>query len=66
MSAIGGGLKGSMQHPPRASNDNANSTLDLYLFKGRNSRHFQSHQSRFHGGCAEPSENVGFHSPGPC
>ena len=26
-----------MQHPLGASNDNANSTLDLYLFKGRNS-----------------------------
>jgi len=37
MAAMGGGLKGSMQHPLGASNDNANSTLDLYLFKGRNS-----------------------------
>jgi hypothetical protein len=26
-----------MQHPLRASNENANSMLDLYLFKGRNS-----------------------------
>jgi hypothetical protein len=36
-SAFGGGLKGSIQHPLRASNENANSMLDLYLFKGRNS-----------------------------
>ena len=26
-----------MQHPLRASNENANSMLDLYTFKGRNS-----------------------------
>jgi hypothetical protein len=26
-----------MQHPLRASNENANSLLDLYLFKGHNS-----------------------------
>jgi hypothetical protein len=26
-----------MQHPLRASNENANRMLDLYLFKGRNS-----------------------------
>jgi hypothetical protein len=37
MSALSGGFKGSMQHPLRASNENANSMLDLYLFKGRNS-----------------------------
>jgi hypothetical protein len=34
---MGGGLKGSMQHPLRASNENTNSMLDLYLFKGRDS-----------------------------
>jgi hypothetical protein len=37
MSAFDGGFKGSMQHPLGASNENANSMLDLYLFKGRNS-----------------------------
>jgi hypothetical protein len=37
MSAFDGGFNRSMQHPLRASNENANSTLDLYLFKGRNS-----------------------------
>src|SRR5229473_378164 len=35
MSAFDGGFKGSMQHPPRASNRNTNSMLNLYLFKGR-------------------------------
>ena len=37
MTALGGGFKGSMQHLLRASNENTNSMLDLYLFKGRNS-----------------------------
>src|SRR2546425_7225300 len=37
MTASGGGFKGSMQHPPRASNRNTNSMLNLYLFKGRDS-----------------------------
>src|SRR5712692_1103330 len=37
MTALGGGFKGSMQHPLRASNGNTNSMLDLYLFKGRDS-----------------------------
>jgi hypothetical protein len=37
MTAFGGGFNRSMQHPLDASNENANSTLDLYLFKGRNS-----------------------------
>ena len=37
MTALGGGFKGSMRHPLRASNENANSLLDLYLFKGHNS-----------------------------
>jgi hypothetical protein len=37
MSAFDGGFNRSMQHPLRASNENANSMLDLYLFKGRNS-----------------------------
>ena len=34
---MGGGFKGSMQHPLRASNENTNSMLDLHLFKGRDS-----------------------------
>jgi hypothetical protein len=37
MSAFHSGFKGSMQHPLRASNENTNSMLDLYLFKGRDS-----------------------------
>jgi hypothetical protein len=37
MTAFDGGFKGSMQHPPRASNRNTNSMLNLYLFKGRDS-----------------------------
>ena len=37
MTAFSGGLKGSMQHPLRASNGNTNSMLDLHLFKGRDS-----------------------------
>jgi len=37
MTVFGGGFTGSMQHLLRASNENTNSMLDLYLFKGRNS-----------------------------
>ena len=50
-----------MQHPLGASNDNASSTLDLYLFKGTQlSRHFQSHQSRFHGVVPNRRKTLGF------
>jgi hypothetical protein len=65
MSAFDGGFNGSLQHPLPASNENTDSMLVLYLFKGPGlSRDFQSHQSRFDSGCAEPLENSGFQSPG--
>ncbi len=37
MTTYDGGFKGSMQHLLRAHNENTNSMLDLYIFKGRNS-----------------------------